>query len=354
MKQWELAKNREAFNYNLSVQLNVERGTLRRKPSRFNSINEPFNNLKWNFTRLKNGEFLFLLKCLDRPYTEDKLDIHMVAVNSSPIERGNCLVIPCLNKCMPQVLSKTAIRIATDLMLLIEEDHFFVLFNSLLGCASVNHLHLHTLFWPYESGITSKNYLNLADDLPNVFVIRRPEWFAHCFVLQLHSHGGIEEFISNIVSIVEFLNDQNIAHNILMARAPKKSFEFNGLFVTTYIFPRQNNTGLKPFSDFNAASAELAGFIPVYSWKVFEGITENKILRTLAEDTIFPDCYFNELAEKLANFLRRVTESDIKTELIHVSTSGISDSDVLTQVELDELSDIFYDPIALPFSNWIP
>lgn len=42
------------------------------------------------------------------------------------------------------------------MMLLIEDEHFHILFNSLLGQASVNHLHLHTIFWPYESGIISR------------------------------------------------------------------------------------------------------------------------------------------------------------------------------------------------------
>ena len=51
------------------------------------------------------------------------------------------------------MVTETAVRIATDLMLLVEDDNFHLLFNSLLGQASVNHLHLHTIFWPYESDL---------------------------------------------------------------------------------------------------------------------------------------------------------------------------------------------------------
>uniref|UniRef100_A0A158P9T9 Uncharacterized protein n=1 Tax=Angiostrongylus cantonensis TaxID=6313 RepID=A0A158P9T9_ANGCA len=36
--------------------LNVERGELRRKPMRFKNIREPFNHLRWNFTKLPENE----------------------------------------------------------------------------------------------------------------------------------------------------------------------------------------------------------------------------------------------------------------------------------------------------------
>lgn len=45
------------FDLFLSLfQLNVERGELRRKPMRFRKIREPFNNVRWNFTRLHDNE----------------------------------------------------------------------------------------------------------------------------------------------------------------------------------------------------------------------------------------------------------------------------------------------------------
>lgn len=61
-----------------------------------------------------------------------------------------------LYKFFLQVLNLSSVRIAVDLMLLIEDETFHVLFNSLLGQASVNHLHLHILFWPYESDLINR------------------------------------------------------------------------------------------------------------------------------------------------------------------------------------------------------
>lgn len=143
-------------NYELNVQLNPDRGVLRRKPMRFRSIREPFNHLRWNFTKLLPTEILYRMRCLDQPYSEDLLDNHIMAINASPLERGHVLLVPALNKCLPQVLNDMAVRIATDLMLLIEDENFHILFNSLLGQASVNQLHLHGVFWPYDSDLINR------------------------------------------------------------------------------------------------------------------------------------------------------------------------------------------------------
>lgn len=43
----------------LLLQLNIDRGTKRRKPNLFDSTTEPFNNDLFNFTKIKPGEYLF-------------------------------------------------------------------------------------------------------------------------------------------------------------------------------------------------------------------------------------------------------------------------------------------------------
>ena len=124
---------------------------------RFRSIKEPFSHLRFNFTKLLPQEILYQMRCIDKPYSEDVPDSnHIIAINDRPLERGHTLIIPSLDKCHPQVLSALAIRIATDLMLLMEDENFHVLFNSLLGQASVNHLHMHGILWPYDSDLINR------------------------------------------------------------------------------------------------------------------------------------------------------------------------------------------------------
>lgn len=62
----------------------------------------------------------------------------------------------CINNRRVQILTPTAIRLATDIMLMVDEEDFHVLFNSLLGQASVNHQHMHCLYWPYESDLINR------------------------------------------------------------------------------------------------------------------------------------------------------------------------------------------------------
>lgn len=48
-------------------------------------------------------QIMFYLKCEDDPISVDPLDRHLVAVNASPLERDHSLIIPAVNKCLPQV-----------------------------------------------------------------------------------------------------------------------------------------------------------------------------------------------------------------------------------------------------------
>ncbi|VDN23673.1 unnamed protein product [Gongylonema pulchrum] len=199
------AKDERLFNYdlncmyklldgdfNLSVQLNVERGEMRRKPMHFRAVREPFNHLRWNFAKLKQNEIILYLRRKDGFPSSDPLDRHVVAINAAPLERGHSLLLPSINRCSPQVLSEVAVRLATDVMLLTNNESFHVLFNSLLGQASINHLHLHMLTWPYDSDLINRKCEHLYD---NIYVMKRPVWYAHALVSQLPSPDHYETFV---------------------------------------------------------------------------------------------------------------------------------------------------------------
>lgn len=112
-----------------------------------------------------------------------------------------------------QVLTPTAIRIAADVMLLIADDSLNILFNSLLGQASVNHLHMHCLYWPYESdliyrvsdtyalinSIFSINFrfqrFETLNDLSNVYIIEPPHWICSAFAFQLTNMNEYDTYL---------------------------------------------------------------------------------------------------------------------------------------------------------------
>ncbi|CAJ0582641.1 unnamed protein product, partial [Mesorhabditis spiculigera] len=354
-QRWEAAKERGAMNYNLnclykfldgnfecSIQLNSERGELRRKPMRFRHIREPFNQLRFNFTKLNEAEVMLYLKCEDLPITNDPLDRHLVAVNASPLERDHSLIIPSVNKCLPQVLTTTGIRIATDVMLLVDDDTFHVLFNSLLGHASVNHLHLHTLYWPYDSDLVNRRFEPLNDS-HDAFVIRPPDWFCCAFAFQLLNKDGYEKFIRNLTKCVEFLTEREQAHNLFFTRAQpirttgavRSEDRRNelGRYITAYVFPRVNMHGAKPPTNFNPAACELAGCLTAYTYRFFESVTEQAAVRIIEEEASLPDDRFSLLASDLGCLLagRPIISRPI----------ALSTLEGLTSPEIDELHDSF-------------
>uniref|UniRef100_A0A914UUY6 GDP-D-glucose phosphorylase 1 n=1 Tax=Plectus sambesii TaxID=2011161 RepID=A0A914UUY6_9BILA len=189
------------------------------------------------------------LRCADKPLTSDPLDRHLLIVNASPLERGHSLVVPCVNRSLPQVLNEVSVKQATDLMLLTRDDNFHVLFNSLLGHASVNHLHVHVLFWPYESDLINRRFEMVQ---PDVYVIRQPDWFVPAFAFQLIKAEDLESFNRRVTMCAKFLTKRNVAHNVFFTRAqplrtdgPLHSEDRFGKlpsFVTVYIFPRRSVT----------------------------------------------------------------------------------------------------------------
>jgi hypothetical protein len=168
-------------------------------------------------------------------------------------------------------MNEAGIRISTDLMLLVEDENFHVLYNSLLGQASVNHFHLHTIFWPYESDLIYRKFELLAD---GCYVIRRPAWFISLFAYQLVDKEGFDVFVKNVWRTLNFLTKRNIAHNVFFTRAPPirtegelrdESKQDKPSLVTVYLIPRQCHTGAKPMNNFNPAALELSGCLTAYS-----------------------------------------------------------------------------------------
>ncbi|RCN39430.1 hypothetical protein ANCCAN_14636 [Ancylostoma caninum] len=80
--------------------------------------------------------------------------------------------------------------------------------------------------------------------------------------------------IRNLTTCVEFLTQQNQAHNVFITRAqpirttgPEREEDRAGRrpqYVTAYVFPRVNAAGAKPPTSFNPAACELAGCLTSY------------------------------------------------------------------------------------------
>uniref|UniRef100_A0A1I7VAC9 GDP-D-glucose phosphorylase 1 n=1 Tax=Loa loa TaxID=7209 RepID=A0A1I7VAC9_LOALO len=307
-------------------------------------------------------KILFYLQRKDYLLSNDTLDYHVVAVNAAPLSRGHSLLLPCMNRRTPQVLSEVAVRLATDTMLLVKDNFFHVLFNSLLALASINHLHLHLLTWPYDSDLINRRCEHLFD---NVYVIKRPIWFAYAFVFQLTGPEQYEKFVTSIARCANYLSTHEVAHNIFFSRAQplrtsgaiRSEDKTNVLpqLVTAYIFPRIAVVGAKPSKNFSPASLELSGCLTAYSkqgievkhfmlgthsdcfkhfaaYQFFETVTEEAALRIIDEHATLSDARFNQICSELIEVL---------SGKMLVEHNTVDKTEPLSSPELDELHDSF-------------
>uniref|UniRef100_A0A0N5BNL2 GDP-D-glucose phosphorylase 1 n=1 Tax=Strongyloides papillosus TaxID=174720 RepID=A0A0N5BNL2_STREA len=319
LSKWEDSKKFNVFNYsincmyklldgqyNLSIQLNTERGLKRRKPLRFRALDEPFCPYRFNFTKLSPFEVLTYLRCTDRIDEDYSIEQNIIAINASPIERGHSLIIPSVNKKLPQIITPQAIRMATEIMLMTKDRDYHVLYNSLLGQASVNHLHLHFMPWPYESDLIYRKFEHISK---NLYFIRPPNWFIHCFGIQLESLEKLDEFLDTTNLIAHKLLENKIAHNFFFTRAPPirtegldrediNLLDFPSL-VTLYIFPRKSVSGAKPPTNFNPAALELAGCMTAYTYRFFENADEIGVLRIVNDEALLDEKIVQTIIEKI-------------------------------------------------------
>lgn len=319
LTKWEASKKFNVFNYsincmyklldgqyNLSIQLNTERGVKRRRPLRFRALDEPFCPYRFNFTKLSPFEVLVYLGCTDRIDEDYSIEQNIIAINASPIERGHSLIIPSVNKKLPQIITPQAIRMATEIMLMTKNKDCHVLYNSLLGQASVNHLHLHFMPWPYESDLIYRKFEHI---FKNLYFIRPPNWFIHCFCIQLESLQKLDEFLNTINCVANELLENKIAHNFFFTRAPP--IRITGLnreeinitqhpsLVTLYIFPRKSVTGAKPPTNFNPAALELAGCMTAYTYRFFENADEVGVIRIVNDEALLDEDIIQTIIKKI-------------------------------------------------------
>lgn len=81
---------------------------------------------------------------------DENNDDSLIIINNSPIEIGHILLVPNCKENLNQVATLDSIRKAIDTLLLSNSNNFIVGFNSLCALASVNHLHFHAYYLPFD------------------------------------------------------------------------------------------------------------------------------------------------------------------------------------------------------------
>lgn len=281
------------------AQLNVERGTQRRRPQNIRSVRQPFDSEQFNFNKIQPGEVLFRLRrepgvpCV--PQQEDIL----VMINISPLEWGHVLLVPEPAQGLPQRLLPGALQAGLEAVLLSAHPGFRVGFNSLGGLASVNHLHLHGYYldhrlpveWAPSKTLDPGGRLHLLQAVP-----------APGFLFYTSGPGpDLEALVSRVCRATDYLTDHEIAHNLFVTRGapPGKTSPSSALMgVRVILWARKTSFGIKEGEAFSVALCELAGHLPVKTSQDFSSLTEAAAL-ALIQDCLLPPAQAEEVQAAL-------------------------------------------------------
>ncbi|XP_035011807.1 GDP-D-glucose phosphorylase 1 isoform X2 [Hippoglossus stenolepis] len=319
---WSDRMARGLFRYNLGdlqtrimpgshsyvAQLNIRRGTEKRKPQEILSIKQEFNGKQFNFNKINPEEIIFeMIKDTEGGSALHQQSRMVVLVNVSPLEFGHCLFVPDPSRCLPQVLTRFTIQGGIESVLLSSDTGFRVGFNSLGGFASVNHLHLHGYYMDHELKIESMLLKPLVPDKGFYRLLDFPAGFVFYAESQ-----EVEKVARAICEVTDFLVDGNIAHNLFLTRGRPPCDRIRDKTnvclrkgVRIVVWPRMSCFGAKEDSAFNVALCELAGHLPFKNKKDFELSTEKDVM-DIIERYLLPDREFHSLEQQL---LRLLTDS---------------------------------------------
>ncbi|VVC29684.1 Hypothetical protein CINCED_3A003101 [Cinara cedri] len=267
--------------YEFPAVLNTDRGTKRRKPITFASVLEPFNEDLFNFTKVNPEEYLFKFTnvssdCFD---TNDTL-----AINASPLGDFHSLILPKINCKFPQVINECALNVSIQLLLLSASPTIRVGFNSLCAFASVNHLHLHLYYLPHKMYLETCDIEKLSG--PCYTIVDFP---SKGFVFILKPNDPLSDFVKEIFILVDYLQKNNIPHNIYITRALNKDLNTTDLTntrncVRVFVWARYPS-GDKCMDKFAPATCELFGHLVFKDKSEFSEISEHSVSQILTDVT---------------------------------------------------------------------
>ncbi|MDD5356362.1 MAG: hypothetical protein PHY56_07500, partial [Candidatus Omnitrophica bacterium] len=228
-KLWDVRTSEGAFNYLIE-------NLKKRDVSEFRAICHP-ERMKHNFSLMQKKDTLVY-----KPYNYSELNFNSIAdkypnqrlfilslengfahfyININPTHPYQFMLVPNPQNEHPQFMNKTALAMALEVMAISKGEIYFG-FNSWGAWASLNHLHLHGFYSPYgkypvENAQVDK-YATIGDSSISI-----PKDYAAGFVL--FEGKKVMPLIETAIGFINYLQDFNVPHNILIAK-PNKIYVF--------------------------------------------------------------------------------------------------------------------------------
>ncbi|GIL85524.1 hypothetical protein Vretimale_13355 [Volvox reticuliferus] len=358
MAMWEDRANRGLLRYDVTqcptrvltglhgfvLQLNEGRATKKRPTElTVNQVLQPFDPLKFNFTKAAAAEVLIAFRpCVDRqqqpkvlqavePLRNGGADVsNLVLVNVSPIDYGHVLLVPRVLDNLPQALTIETVLLALQFARELGSMNFRVGYNSLGAYATINHLHFQSYYLamqlPCEAAATvplpgalaappvpgcgeggaaacaaaalqtsrkRPRDLSIYSSAGAVHVSRLHGYPVNAFVVEaVEDHadcdaGGMEAVAAVVGMAAERLQAANQPFNLIISSGGRRVFLF------PQCFAERQAAGAIPLelleTGVNPAAFEIAGHLLLKRAQDYEGATEEFAIRLLAQASLSED-----------------------------------------------------------------
>ncbi|XP_057724395.1 GDP-L-galactose phosphorylase 1-like [Arachis stenosperma] len=329
--EWEERMQRGLFRYDVTAcetkvipgeygfiaQLNEGRH-LKKRPTEFrvDKVLQPFDQNKFNFTKVGQEELLFQFESSDdgevQFFPNAPIDVDnspsLVAINVSPIEYGHVLLIPRIFECLPQRIDHESFLLALHMAAEAGNPYFRLGYNSLGAFATINHLHFQAYYLAAPFPIEKAPTKTIAKSNAGVKISELLKYPVRGLVFE---GGDTLEDLANIVSDACIcLQNNNIPYNVLIADCGKQVFLLPQCYAEKQALGEVDAELLD--TQVNPAVWEISGHMVLKRKKDYEEASEANAWRLLAEVSL-SEARFEEvnalIFEAIASF-----ELEVKAE----------------------------------------
>ncbi|XP_057970654.1 GDP-L-galactose phosphorylase 2-like [Malania oleifera] len=322
--QWEDRMNRGLFRYDVTAcdtkvilgrygfiaQLNEGRH-LKKRPTEFrvDKVLQPFDEAKFNFTKVGQEEVLFRFEqsCDHKTHffttspaptsSVDTKPHNVVAINVSPIEYGHVLLIPRILDCVPQRIDHESFLVALHMAREAADPFFRLGYNSLGAFATINHLHFQAYYlaipFPVERVLTRKLAMKgLHDGDRGVMISQLVNYPVQGLVFE--GGNSLLDLSTAVADSCILLQNSNIPFNVLISDCGKKVFLFPQCYAEKQALGEVSQELLD--TQVNPAVWEISGHMVLKRRKDYEEASEVYACRLLAEVSL-PEERFQEVVK---------------------------------------------------------
>ncbi|KAF5749992.1 GDP-L-galactose phosphorylase 1-like [Tripterygium wilfordii] len=329
--QWEDRRSRGLFLYDVTAcdskiisgkygfiaQLNEGRH-LKKRPTEFrvDQVLQPFDDSKFNFTKVGQEEVLFRFeRSNDReshfypcmPVTADSSSPNVVAINVSPIEYGHVLLIPRVSECLHQRIDHESFLLALTMAREAADPFFRLGYNSFGAFATINHLHFQAYYlavrFPVEKAPTQiiTRMAGQGQQDRGVIVSNLLDYPVRGLVFEGEGENTTRDLSNAVASSCISLQNNNIPFNVLISDCGNRIFLFPQCYSEKQALGEVNQEILD--THVNPAVWEISGHIVLKQKKNYDDASEAYAWRLLAEASL-SETRFREVKALILEALR--------------------------------------------------